>query len=114
MTMTLNELAEGDFVCVDRRGAISKAQVTGLTATQIKVDTLKFRKSDGGVVGGDAWSSMSISPWNDSHEKAFNEHQRLKKIKRTLGLVSALDPKSISAKDLEALTTMINKAAQQT
>jgi hypothetical protein len=111
--MTLNKLVSDDFVCIDRRGVTSKAKVTGITVTQIKVGTLKFRKSDGGIVGGDAWSNMSIVPWTDAHEKSLNEHLRIKNIKRVLHLVSSLDPQSISQEDLETLNTLINKPVKQ-
>lgn len=40
----------------------SLAKVTSITPTQIVIGHSRFRKRDGGLVGGDAWSSLSIEP----------------------------------------------------
>lgn len=108
--MKLEDLSEGDFVCLDNRERFSKEKVTGTTKTQVKVGTLKYRKDDGGLVGGDRWSQSRITPWTDKHQAKLNEALRIKKVKSLLYSVSQLDPESINEENIKVLTDVFNKS----
>lgn len=95
---TLDKVKVGDYVLIQKFKEYI-AKVTHITKTQIHVNNMKFRKSDGYIIGGDRWNycRISIPTSHDYH-----------KIKRKL-LINKIS--SISATDMMAVPTEQLEAA---
>jgi hypothetical protein len=77
-TEWLLSLKEGDEVATAVRythpARYRFARVTKLTPTQIVVGSSRYRKTDGGLVGGDSWDNEAIQEPTDTMRERNREH----------------------------------------
>lgn len=73
----LEDLKEGDFVCVLggtlTPHIIQKGVVDRVTKTQIISKEIRYRKSDGSEISGSTYNRRQIEVWRDDHERIFQK-----------------------------------------